>query len=119
MITLRGTVSEMMVETSNHQEAEVEESTFLDMKKLGRLIRGHRYIKGFENGLEFVDIQHQRTGVSLSDRSLYEYERGGRVPTAPTMDALIVVLGIKLSEYAECINDEVVRREFERLMCDE
>ena len=82
----------------------------LDRRQLGRLIRGHRYMLGMDNGQDFVERMEKDTGVSLSDRSLYAYERGTRTPTIDTWMALAIELDLTAEDLVGCIEDDILKR---------
>ena len=87
----------------------------VDLTALGRLIRGHRHLMGFESGEALCDKMANELDVHITSRSLYEYERGGRTPTYPTMVGLELMLEITPEELAQTIEDDVHRRRFMRL----
>ena len=62
---------------------------------LGRNIRGMRIAKGFDSVEGFVRAIKSRTGVEIALRSIGDYERGQRPPSADALGAILVTLDMK------------------------
>ena len=93
---------------------DTQERELLDLKRLGRVLRGYRNMAGL-TGEELERLLVRELNVSVSSRSIYEYERGGRTPTIETFIALSIALSIPPAMVSECILDEGQRSRYDRL----
>lgn len=63
----------------------------MEWKVMGRLLRGARIIAGFDSVAEAAKAIREVTGVKVSDRALYQFERGEAMPTYEQMLAITIV----------------------------
>lgn len=85
---------------------------FFDSRKVGRTLRGARIAAGYDVGQDFCDAVEARFGLSISDKTLYTYEGGKRLPTLEYWIAFHMLLGLEPAYFAKGIPDERIREEY-------
>jgi hypothetical protein len=81
----------------------------------GRLLRAARIIAGFDTVKDCLAHIHERTGLALSERTLYAIERGEQTPTVEQYFAFAIACQPPggLAYWESAFNDQV-RGEFSR-----
>lgn len=63
----------------------------IDKKVMGRLLRGARIIEGFDSVADAAKAIREMTGVKVTDRALYQIERGEVMPSFELVLAMSMV----------------------------
>lgn len=63
----------------------------IDRKVMGRLLRGARIIEGFDSVSDAAKAIREMTGVKVTDRALYQIERGEAMPSFELVLAMTMV----------------------------
>lgn len=81
-----------------------------DRATFGRLLRAARIIAGFDSVAEAAAEITKRTGVAVSDRTIYALERGEQDPTAPQFLAVAVTFRPPGGEgyWSACMRSDVL-----------
>lgn len=66
------------------------DAEIFDRETFGRLLRAARIIAGFDSVADAAAAITERTGVAVSERTIYALERGEQDPTAPQFLAVAV-----------------------------
>lgn len=84
----------------------------------GSVLRGLRQDRGFDRGEAFCEVVFRDTGLQISERSLYDIEKGRRKVSFPEVAAFVVVLrpdrGI---HYFSVALDPDLADKFQRINC--
>lgn len=70
----------------------MKENSVVDWTKYGVLLKASRLMNGFTRGKALCDAVEERTGMHVSERTIYALEEGSRAPSADIFLALQQVL---------------------------
>ena len=85
-------ISEDEQRMEESEERGVQPSWILDPVAFGRRVRALRVIEGYDSVTALGHAVFQRTGISISDRTMYMLERGEQPPSLDVFFALLVTL---------------------------
>lgn len=70
---------------------QLKQSQLVNWKSFGKKVKVARKQAGFGNVADFTARLYEKTGISLSERTLYKIERGESAPTVEALIALMIV----------------------------
>lgn len=70
----------------------MKENSVIDWTKYGVLLKAARLANGYSRGKALCDAVEERTGMRVSERTVYALEDGSRTPSADVFLALQQVL---------------------------
>ena len=77
-----------------------------DARKLGRVIKGARMRAGYDRVADLVLDVERVTGVRRHENTLYDIQKGKRLPDLELLTALIITLKIPHEEIASAVRPE-------------
>lgn len=87
----------------------LSKNPLIDLVVFGRLVRAARIIAGFESVKAAADAVRERTGITISDRTLYAIERGEQEPTITQLVAFAMAFNPPGGQvfFAQAYRDDV------------
>lgn len=70
----------------------MKEDGIIDWSAFGALLKGARLNQGFSRGRALCEAVQKKTGMSISERTIYALEEGNRTPSTDVFIALQQVL---------------------------